>query len=424
MVPASAARFNGIGPLQPSPIERRGAARSPDWPLPAYFGMDGFREPKSAHGGQQHLGAGLQEREWLLHWAAGFTRELEPICPSAGREHREGGTLRQRRMLVERSLMQRPYREPSPATVDPTADGDFEAEFHKKLARRRALLMGLLGVGVLVVASPFLYIALGVYRAEDRERAHAKASQLSDAQVAELGDLLDRAGPLLTAREADFRAAIPSDDLERLQPGDGTCSDAPQAPTASAASSYSEYGSIDGNYFGNASYTLVGVTSDRNTLDLRRLYEAPRVATLNELSLTSGARATVERVRGSNAKREATKADLEELRVLSSGSSAKLTFVVVRELTEPLVDSAGKGTYVGATLRGRAYVYRTDLRRIACVGDIDVHNSPSIDIRYQAPANGLPTSNRTDAAQVTLQRDLDIQIRRALATDLRTPAAR
>ncbi|AKU99064.1 hypothetical protein AKJ09_05728 [Labilithrix luteola] len=105
------------------------------------------------------------------------------------------------------------------------------------------------------------------------------------------------------------------------------------------------------------------------------------------------------------------------------GSKTKLALIVVGAISEPVVEAAGNGD-VSGTLRGRAYVYRSDTRGIVCVADIDVRNSPSIDIRYRELATAVDNSNRTEAAEQRLVRDLDVQIRRALAAELRTPASR
>ena len=262
---------------------------------------------------------------------------------------------------------------------------------------------------MLVVASPYLYMAYGMHQQSVAEEGAKRAEQLNDAEQKELNDLLSQADAAIAAQEAAFRNATSKPALDALQMGEDACPDAPSAPTAEAADSYLKYGSIDMIYFGDASYTLV---SGDDT---------------SKASAARYARADTDRIRTANQGHSATRTQLAEARDIVLGSRHGTTiFISVADQEEPNVTTSGgagdTGSFTPGFVRGRAYVYRDDLRRITCAGDIDAQNSPTVDVTYfTTTVTGVPVAGsmaQLEAEKSGVKRDLELQVRRVLATDL------
>jgi hypothetical protein len=290
---------------------------------------------------------------------------------------------------------------PPPSTRE--AD-DIDLAIKTMAARRRRTMIGLALGAVLLVASPYLFIAYGMHRQWTAEDDAKRAEQLNDSEQKEMNDLLSRADAALAAQDTAFRNATSKAALDAIQVGEGNCSDSPSAPTGPAADSYLRYGSIDGNYFGNAAFTLV--TNDD----------------VSKASPVAYARDVIDRIRTANTGHSATKTDLEDARDIVNGSRRSSTiFIVPEDQKEPDV-TFSDGTFTPGFLRGRAYLVRDDTHRISCVGDLDVHNSPTVDVTYfTTTISGVPIAGsmaQLEGERAGVKRDLELQIRRALATDL------
>jgi hypothetical protein len=303
-----------------------------------------------------------------------------------------------------------PFRE-APETPPPPSTDAAEALLKKHLARRRALLIGLAAGGVLVCLSPFFYIAYGIVHESMAARAAKKAQELDAREAKELAGLLARADAALVEREAAFeRATSPAALATAGTGGGGRCPWSPSAPSYTAADSYVKYGSIDMNYFGSAAYEVVSPAG-----------AAPKASHLAHV------RTTIDSARASLAAKTATKRQLADVARIADGTTfatAREILLVVDRKVEPHVVGAlaGDVTYDGGELSGRAYLYRHATKRIACAGEIDAENSKTVDIRYMTTVirgTALPDDfAKRQATKAALERDLEVQIRNKLATDL------
>ena len=300
-----------------------------------------------------------------------------------------------------------PYRQPEPPP-ESSGTGDLEAAIGRMAARRRALMGGLIAAGLLLVAAPYVYIGYGRHAVAVADAAQRRAEQLNDAEQNELDDLLARADVSLAAENTAFQNATSPAALAKTGTGEGICSDAPSAPEGEAAASYIRYGSIDAVYFGNASYVLVHGDDT------------------SPASPVASWRSIIARVRAANAKHEATRTNLTETRdILTGRNRGVILFIVVASETDPDVSapaSDGKSGFDAGELRGRGYLYRNADHRVACAGDLSVTSSPSVDITtFTTTLSGVPingTMAQLEAARSGVKRDFEVQIRRALATDL------
>lgn len=280
---------------------------------------------------------------------------------------------------------------------------DIEA-FERSTNRKRQVRMFILAA---VIASPFLYLGWSCKQKRDRiaarEEAYERSIALSAADKDEMKRLVTERKQVFTAARAAWTQLVTREALAAITPGDAPCSYRFTAPTAQAADSYREHGSIDGNYFGNASAVQFAagaplVPRDLDA-DLRALAEAERL-------LATG---------------EAKRPHLDALR--PSRSVDKSVFIVVDRETAPVVMGGvgGVTSFVPGELAGTAYVFAYDPPRIACAGPIAARNGESFEFAFSyMEGNVLDEQMKADAsARATLQRDLEIQVRRALATSLR-----
>jgi hypothetical protein len=257
-----------------------------------------------------------------------------------------------------------------------------------------------LGAFLLLVSSPLIWV---VYknvsvrkRIADRQEAYQQSIALTDVEKKELPLAIERARKALQDAGRTFSAAMSPDALRAASSSGGPCPLRISAPTMGAGESYIKHGSIDGNYFGNADFDLYEREEDIKTPINSRL------ATLNDIEdeLRAG---------------KADKLDLERVQGIERLRGHEL--IVVGKATKPAVLA---DTYVPGTLKGRAYGYSYAEGRLACVADLDVSNTEKIEIHYTAMVGNVADEmiKKDQAAQTTLERDLQIQIRHAIASRL------
>ena len=275
------------------------------------------------------------------------------------------------------------------------------ARARKRKVRVRLFLMGA------IVAAPFLYLGWRWHSIsaaeEDRAEARRKELALSGAERTELRGAIEAARKMLVgAREAWGRAVTP-EALAEVGQGAGRCGVRVVGPTAQAAASYSRYGSIDANYFGNVFYRPHAVGASIPPLDID--------AELKGLTAVA-------------AELEAGKADHNDLSRVRNLDDTAL-FVVVEQERKPSVHGIGEAqSYTPGRIVGTAYVYSYRQQRIICVGPLDASNGSSIEFDYQYISDSFSDKEdrMREAAMATLRRDLEVHVQQALAQRLRVAA--
>lgn len=248
-------------------------------------------------------------------------------------------------------------------------DPNIKAFTRSTTARRWIMLALLAGV----LAAPFLYVGNTCrekqQRIDENRAAWQEAQRLSDAERTALANRAAELGETIAAARRAWPAAFAPDALAAVRPGARTCPVRFAAPTAQAAASYVEYGSIDANYFGSG--TFASYQANEPIGD-------DQLASADKLVAAVASRA---------ARGEADRMDQQRLRDLRAH-----VFVLVIDREMP------------GEVTGRAYVYDIREHRIVCAGTIAVRNEPR-----------LVTAG---AAKGVLHRDLEVQLRTAFATGL------
>jgi hypothetical protein len=273
-----------------------------------------------------------------------------------------------------------------------------EAEAFERATRRsRTIKLALLA---LVVLSPLIWV---VYknvaarkRIEEHREAYERSIALTDADKTELRDAIPNARKAIDDAARAFVTAVTPQTLDGLQDAGTNCPYRVSAPTMGAGESYVKYGSIDGNYFGNARYTLY----------------APGAAIKPSVGFELS---TLDEIAKQLAEGKADKNDLERVRRLERGLDDEL--FVVGETKAPVVLA---DSYLPGSVTGFAYLYSYDEGRIVCFAALAVQSSPEIEISYSHMAgNYLDQEMKKDsAAQAVLERDLHVQVRYAIASRL------
>lgn len=284
----------------------------------------------------------------------------------------------------------------------------FEEDARRRRRTTRMVFFGFIGLMIL----PFAWYALQLWLRAREEAAEKAAARLTAAESAEAAELLTQAERALAEAAAAFRSAMTPEAMGQIlerTPVDGPpCPYALRPPTSGAAQSYIMHGSIDGNYFGSIYYTI------------RKAGEA--IGESGEIeSRQSDLRSIGERLKSGRAEKR-------ELRALREMIHMRGTSIIViaQSQTAALVSSAGPGiTYAPARIAGAAYLYSFSQKRIACAGAILAQNSPQLDFRFSHMKDNYmdEVSKRAQSAEGALQRDLEVQIRRALAESLRAVPA-
>lgn len=279
---------------------------------------------------------------------------------------------------------------------------EAEALARKLRIRRRLAVL----VPLLLLAAPFLWYSVRVGQHEARKQERTAANALDDGELVALQTALDRADERARAALDRWQEDVTPAALDGWRPGGTECAAGIAAPTRGAAESYIEHGSIDGNYFGRWSYRLLD--GDGGVI-------APAPA-------LSSASVAIDRIRQRLASGEADRGDLERAARLASGrawSREILVLLRVDERREPLFVRGGADldSFVPGVIRGRAYAINVGTQRVVCVGDVAATNSPVIDFSYLS-SSPLDESGKRSAAESTLARDLEVELRRAIAASL------
>lgn len=265
----------------------------------------------------------------------------------------------------------------------------------------------MLGLAIL----PFAWYALQLVLRSREEAAARAAAQLSAEERTEAEQLVGQAERALREADAEFSAGMSPEALARikLDEGDAECPYRLAPPTLEAARSYVQYGSIDMNYFGSLSYMLrqpgepIGESS---TVAVRR-YQLQRIGE----ALRAG---------------RAEKHDLRALRELGTVRGTSIVVLVESQVPALVSSAIGPGvSYTAGRLAGRAYLYSFAQKRVACAGFIEAVNSPQLDIRFSYMKDNFldKSSKQEQSAKAALERDLEVQIRRALAAGLHAVSA-
>jgi hypothetical protein len=285
------------------------------------------------------------------------------------------------------------YRHPpAPPPVDPEVAA-AEARMLSSFARKRRTMAVLVGIVALACTSPALVCS---YHLVDNQRQAARwrqAQELTPSERAEIAELLPRARAAIDESAAAWRAATADAALSRLQASTRACPYAYSAPTETAAASYVRYASIDGNYFG-AGYTTSTAGAPRSSSSLQAADDLLTPARVGSMS----------------------RHDLQSLRGVADGTYfTREVLVVADESSAARMDG---DSYLSGRVLGRAYVYDFHQRAIVCVADLDAQSSEHLDFEYWSTGS-MNDFERTQAANAALARDLEVQVRRAIAEGLR-----
>lgn len=300
-----------------------------------------------------------------------------------------------------------PFRAAAP---ERTADVVDARELEEMLAAARAraarkrlwMALALGGLGLLAVSPIALMIVTGIVHSAKEEMAR-RARRIDAAGKPTALAAIEGARKDLATADAAFRTATSEGRLAELAPGRSLCRVSLPEPRMGAGSSYSTYGSIDGNYFGGWAYVRLdkGAASITSTREWRlgQLEDALRKGTAEKQELASAL--------GSVHARE------------------RLVLLQVAHERKPigLAGGASEASYLGGEIEGRAYLYDEGAGGIVCVGDVVARNATGVDVRYQSQG-AWDTSARSAALNATLERDLEVQLRTAIARSLREAVPR
>ena len=280
---------------------------------------------------------------------------------------------------------------------------DLDEEFRQLRGARRRRRIITVSIIALLGMAPFLWIGsryLVFWREEEEEVAKLR---LTGEEKAELERLADKLGERASAGEAAWKAAATREALERVVVDEAPCDVTLQAPSIEAGKSYVQYGSIDGNYFGDWGLRLVRAGQEIGRCDDCASLRYQADAIREDLDRGRADRNTLERARRSAAGR---------------GRDSSVV-VLVDEEQQPAGGLGGR--FVPGRVRGRAFLYSGGRQRFICAADIEATSSFAVNTRYSyMKDNFLDQMNKAaQAVSTSLQRDLEMQVRRAVADALR-----
>jgi hypothetical protein len=275
--------------------------------------------------------------------------------------------------------------------------GNEVEAFERATRRSRTIKIVLV---FLVVCSPLIYLGYKNYakRAEIQEHrdAYAREIALTAEDKTELAAAIPRARKAIQDAGNTFVNVVTPQKLEALEDSGQPCPYRITGPSMGAGESYIKYGSIDMNYFGNASYTLF----------------APGVPITPPLAYDLGA---LEEIAKKAAAKTADKNDLARVKRLERSMDDFL--FVVGEQTEPMIVS---DSYMPGELAGFAYLYSWSAAHVVCFTALAAQNREQIEIEYSHMEGNYADADmkKKEAARGVLQRDLQVQIRTAIAARL------
>lgn len=262
------------------------------------------------------------------------------------------------------------------------ADDPNIKAFTRSTTTKRYVMIGLL---IAVIAAPFMYVWNERREKQNRIDASraswAEAQKVSDAERRARDDAMAKARQTYTSAQQAWAAATAPEALAAIKPSANPCEYKFEPPTAKAAESFVRYGSIDANYFGKGVFTSFAASDPVRDLQI--------AGALRDIEVMS--------------KREASRGDLEQLRRFPT----HVVFVVIDNEVEPVPETGT--TFKPGAVTGRSYVFSVAQRRIVCAGVVDVKN-----------ASTAQTPPQDGEAKQMLFRDLEMQLRQALAMNLRS----
>lgn len=269
--------------------------------------------------------------------------------------------------------------------------------FERATRRSRTIKIALL---LLVIGSPLIYVGYKNYakraQIEERREAYEQSIALTAADKAELAATIPRARKAIEDAGNRFVNVVTPTALDAIEDAGQPCPYRIMGPSMGAGESYIKHGSIDMNYFGNASYTLY----------------APGTPIKPPIGGDLG---TLEDVAKELATKTADKNDLDRVRRLERSLDDFL--FVVGEHKDPVVLA---DSYLPGQLTGFAYLYSFEAGRIVCFTALAAQNRERIEIQYSAMVGNVldEEMKKNEAARSVLQRDLEVQIRTAIAARL------
>jgi hypothetical protein len=272
------------------------------------------------------------------------------------------------------------------------------AAFARATQTRRMMRFGILG---LALATPFIVILYLQHheRAEHEarvERAVVAVTPLGDSDRAELAAAVAKRRAKIAAARAYWATAATPAGLKAIVPGARPCRIPVHEPPAEAADAYIRTGDIDAKAFDSSAFESYEEGTTNEPLPDGELRQDDALLADLEQRLSTGT---------------ATGADRELLTDIIPST----TFVIIDTDTEAEVtQTAPRMTYTPGTVTGRAYVFSLDDAKFVCAANVAASNTPS----EQAP-KFLDGIGRAPQAREILHRELEVQLRRALASGLR-----
>lgn len=259
--------------------------------------------------------------------------------------------------------------------------------FTSSTKTKRYIMFGLLA---LVIASPFIYVlnAQRQKRREIEERRDNWQAQpgpsISDADQATLDKLAPAAQKSVAAAQQAWATVTAPDALAAIKPGTAPCPYKFAAPSAGEAEKFVKFGSTDAAYFTTGAFV-----------------SAKAGEPVPDLVLANAAR-TANGIAARTASKTASSHDVKLLKDLPTHA----VFLIVDKELEPLPEQGT--TFKPGAVIGRAYAFSIADQKIVCAAAIDVKSTPA-----------LQTPPQDDQAKQMLFRDLELQLRQAIASGLR-----
>jgi hypothetical protein len=268
--------------------------------------------------------------------------------------------------------------------------------------RRRAKMYGVIGMAVFVI--PLAWVFYDCHkkhqRIAERNAEYRKSLELTPEERETLKKRVTEVKVRIAEQQDAWKKVVTHEALAALKPSEAPCTMHKfEAPTVQAADSYVQYGSIDANYFG--SYWVSRIRAGES-------FGVPYASDLQAVQALEK-----KLVDGTANKNDERSLDLENV----------IAFMVVEKESAPIVTTsvAGLGGFVPGELSGRVFVYSATAKRITCMADIAVTNSESIKFNYSyMEGNYLDKEMKMrEAGKAQLERDLDVKLRQAVASQLR-----
>jgi hypothetical protein len=271
---------------------------------------------------------------------------------------------------------------------------DDVEEFARSQRRATRLRMVIMGV---VIASPFLWLGWRCRQEHQKKAAweeeYRQQNRLSDAEKAELDRLLPELRGKLERAQKAFAEDVTPAKLETVVPGEDPC-----------GSYRSEAGQLDAK-LGTRYAALAGGSIEKfkigEPVAVKRL--AGAVRTLDAL---------VEEIKSED---DPTKSQLSRARSMAKDAEGVVFFV--GETSDPVVMA---DSYIPGTVRGMAFLYSPEARKIVCAAHVEVQNAAEVKVSYttsQYDVTGM--RSKQAAAQAELQVDLASRMDSAIAQGMR-----